>query len=71
MNALLRRGIWRSIKASSEASVIREKKLIEQIASLKAHLAAKETERIFIVQSLHKMEMSMITISATLETLEK
>lgn len=67
-NVLLHRGVRRSIEASAEASAICEKKMAEEIASLKAQLAAKEQEKISCVETVYKMESSLITVSKRLET---
>jgi hypothetical protein len=44
-----------------------KKSLVEEIKSLKFQLAAKEKERIEIVEALHDMESKYISVEAKLE----
>jgi hypothetical protein len=48
-------------------AALREKNLVEEIKSLKSQLAAKEKERIEIVEALHDMESKCISVGAKLE----
>jgi septal ring factor EnvC (AmiA/AmiB activator) len=48
-------------------AALHEKSLVEEIKSLKSQLAAKEKERIEMVEAIHDMESKCISVGAKLE----
>jgi predicted metal-binding protein len=58
----------KSIEDEAKNAALREKSLVEEINSLKSHLAAKEKERVETVEALHNMESRCISVGAELET---
>jgi hypothetical protein len=55
------------VEDDAKNAAVHEKSLVEEIKSLKSQLAAKEKERIEIVEALHDMESKYIFVGAKLE----
>jgi hypothetical protein len=56
------------MEEDTKNTTLREKKLMDEIESLKSQLATKEREKVETVETLHAMEINCISIGAKLET---
>ena len=63
----MQRSLRKSLEEDVKNAVLHEKSLLEEIKSLKSQPAAKEKERIEIVEPLHDMESKCISVGAKLE----
>ena len=63
----MQRSLHKSLEEEAKNAVLCEKGLQEEIRSLKSQLAAKEKERVDIVETLHIMESRCISMEAKLE----
>jgi hypothetical protein len=57
----------KSIEDDAKNAALHEKRLVEEINFLKSQLAAKEKERIEIIEALHNMESRCISVGAKLK----
>ena len=63
----MQRSLRKSLEECAKNATLHKKSLLEEIKSLKSQLAAKEKERIEIVEAIHDMESKCISVGAKLE----
>ena len=64
----MQRSLRKYVEEEAKNAALREKGLLEEIKSSKSQLAAKEKERVEVVEALHDMESKCISVGARLET---
>jgi chromosome segregation ATPase len=67
----LQRSLCKSIEDDAKNTTLHKKSLVEEIKYLKSQLAAKEKERIDMVEALHDMKSKCISVEAKLEAKTK
>jgi hypothetical protein len=70
-NVLLARGLRRSLESEAQSSAIEKKRLLDEIADLKAQLTKKEAERMECVRNNFQLQENVCEATRKLEKAEK